>query len=152
MNFVRNIDVEINERSLTITESIFFSTQFSESLRLIVAESIDEDGYIEPEERTLMNNAFCSKINEDILSDTWYSLITFDNNSLIAGKDSVELSCDGLTNLAHDSKDRIKFEWSVSYELVNDVNSNYTLTFSSPPKLGYGMPANLVHSFPIMLK
>ena len=152
MNFVRNIDVEINERSLIITESIFFSTQFSESLRLIVAESIDEDGYIEPEERTLMNNAFCSKINVDILSDTWYGLITFDNNSLIAGKDSVEFLCDGLTNLAHDSKDRIKFEWSVSYELVNDVNSNYTLTFSSPPELGYGMPANLVHSFPIMLR
>ena len=57
-----------------------------------------------------------------------------------------------MTNLAHDSKDRIKFEWSVSYELVNDVNSNYTLTFSSPPELGYGMPANLVHSFPIMLR
>ncbi len=152
MSFVRNIDIQINERSLTITESIFFSTQFSESLRLIVAESIDEDGYIEPDERTIMNYAFCSKINEDILSDTWYGLITFDNNSLIAGKDSVQFLCNGLTNLAHDSKERIKFEWSISYELVNDNNFNYTLTFSSPPELGYGMPTNLVHSFPIMLK
>ena len=152
MNFVRNIDVEITNRNVIITETISFSTQFSESLRLIVAESIDEDGYIEPDERTMMNNAFCSKINEDLVSEAWYGLVAFDNNSLIAGKDSVIFSCDGLTNLAHDSKERIRLSWSISFELVNEVNSNYTLTFSSPPKLGYGMPNNLVHSYPIMLK
>ncbi len=152
MDFVRNVEVEVNERNLIISESIFFSIQFSESLRLIAAESVDEDGYIEPEERMLMNNAFCSKIDEGALSESWYGLVAFDNNSLIAGKDSVIFSCDGLTNLAHDSKERIKLSWSISYELVNEVNNNYTLTFSAPPELGYGMPSNLVHSYPIMLK
>ena len=152
MDFVRNIEVEVGERNLVISETVFFSIQFSESLRLIAAESVDEDGYIEPEERLLMNSAFCSKIDDDTLSEVWYGVVAFDNNSLIAGKDSIVFSCDGLTNLAHDSKERIKLSWSISYELVHEVNNNYTLTFSAPPELGYGMPSNLVHSYPIMLE
>jgi len=150
-DFIRNIEVTLDSRTLIITETIYFSLQVSESLRLIAAETLDEDGYIVPDERTIFNNAFCSKLNKNLISDTWYGVFTFDNNSLIAGTDSIMYSCDGLTNLAHDSKDRISFSWTLSFELLNEVSNNYTLSINSAPSLGYGMPKDLSHSYPVKL-
>lgn len=150
-NFIRDIEFRVGEESLTITETVYFSFQFSESLRLITAEALNEDGYIKPDERTIMNEVFCLKIDKASVLDTWYGIVTFDNNSLIAGMGNVDFSCDGLTNLAHDSKARISFSWSMNFDLAQGVSNNYTLSFKSPPLIGYGMPNNLVHSYPIKL-
>ena len=150
-DFIRSIEVTMEDNKLIISETVYFSLQFSESLRLIAAETLEEDGYIVPEERTIFNDVFCSKINQNLLSDTWYGVFLFDNNSVIAGVDSIDYYCEGLTNLAHDSKQRISFSWTLSYELLTEVSNNYTLTVTSPPALGYGMPSDLVHSYPIKL-
>jgi len=150
-NFIRNVKFTVEGDRFTISETIYFSFEFSESLRLITAESLVEDGYIKPDERTNINTVFCSKIDKSAVLDAWYGVTTFDNNSLIAGIDSVQFSCDGLTNLAHDSRGRISLSWSMGFELVHEVSSNYTLTFKSPPLLGYGMPNDLAHSNPIKL-
>ena len=151
--YIRNIEVTVDDSNLIISETIFFSIETSQALRLLAAESIDEDGYIEPEERTLFNNAFCSSIDSDLVANAWYGIVTFDNNSLIAGSDArIVFACDGLTNLAHDtSSKRVSLSWTISFELAHKVSSNYTLSFKSPPSLNYGMPTNLVHSYPIHL-
>jgi hypothetical protein len=151
--YIRNIEVTVDESNLIISETIFFSIETSQALRLLAAESVDEDGYIEPEERTLFNNAFCTSIDSDLVANAWYGIVTFDNNSLIAGSDArIIFACDGLTNLAHDaSSKRVSLSWSISFELAHQVSSNYTLSFKSPPSLNYGMPTNLVHSYPIHL-
>mgnify|MGYP001184128177 CR=1 FL=1 len=150
-DFIRNFEVTMLDNNLIISETVYFSLQDSESLRLIAAETLEEDGYIVPDERTIFNDVFCSKIDVNLLSDTWYGVFLFDNNSVIAGVDSIDYSCGGLTNLAHDSKERISFSWTLSYELLKDVSNNYTLTVTNPPSLGYGMPYDLVHSYPIKL-
>ena len=150
-DFIRNLDVKMEENKLIISEKVYFSLQVSESLRLIAAEALEEDGYIVPDERTIFNDVFCSKLDVNLISDSWYGVFSFDNNSIIAGVDSIDYSCDGLTNLAHDSKERISFGWTLSYELLNELSNNYTLTVTNPPSLGYGMPSDLAHSFPIKL-
>ena len=150
-DFIRSVELTMEENKLIISETVFFSLQVSESLRLIAAETLEEDGYIVPGERTIFNDVFCSKIDINLLSDAWYGVFLFDNNSVIAGVDSIDYSCEGLTNLAHDSKERISFSWTLSYELLKDVSNNYTLTVTTPPSLGYGMPSDLVHSYPIKL-
>ena len=151
--YIRNIEVTVDETNLIISETIHFSIETSQALRLLAAESINEDGYIEPGERTLFNNAFCTSIDSNLVANAWYGIITFDNNSLIAGSDArIVFACDGLTNLAHDSSSkRVSLSWTISFELAHQVSSNYTLSFKAPPSLSYGMPINLVHNYPIHL-
>ncbi len=152
-DYIRNVQITVDGLNLVISETIHFSMDTSQSLRLLAAEAIDEDGYIEPEERTLFNNAFCTSIDSDLVSNAWYSIVTFDNNSLIAGSDArILFACEGLTNLAHDaSSKRVSLSWTISFELAHEASLNYTLSIKSPPSLSYGMPSNLVHEYPIHL-
>ena len=153
-DYIRNVEINIEGENLVIKEKVHFSIETSQGLRLLAAESVDEDGYIEPEERTLFNNAFCSSLDSDLVINSWYGIVTFDNNSLIAGSDAnILFDCDGLENLDHDSSsERVSFSWTISFELAHEVSSNYTVSIKPPPPLGYGMPVNLVHDYPINLK
>jgi len=151
-NFIRSVEATANLNEFTIEETIHFTSDFSNSLRILTAEAINENGYIEPEERVFIENAFCSKLDPLKASDTWYSIFSFDNNSLLAGSSSITFNCGGLTNLNHDSNERITLSWSITYELVHEVSNFYNLTINAPPELDYGMPKHLVHDYPIRLK
>ena len=151
-NFIRNVDVKITNNRLILTENIFFTSEFSESLRLITSEAINENGYIEPDERILIENSFCSKIDQSLIFESWYPVFSFDNNSILAGSSSVVFRCDGLKNLNHDSAERLSLGWEMSFELAHETSNSYNLTINQPPALKYGSPANLVHSYPINLK
>ena len=115
-NFIRSIDLNLNESSIIVQQTFTLNKATSASIRDLSRLSLDTDVRLSSEEAQLFADAVCSNLDQDTTSTTIAEKVSIENTSL----NIVKMECsveDGMTLVpSNDRTSHIQYSISLTYD------------------------------------
>tara|TARA_Y100001954_G_scaffold58073_1_gene62689 strand:- start:1976 stop:4174 length:2199 start_codon:yes stop_codon:yes gene_type:complete len=115
-NFIRSIDLNLNESSIIVQQTFTLNKATSASIRDLSRLSLDTDVRLSSEEAQLFADAVCSNLDQDTTSTTIAEQVSIENTSL----NIVKMECsvkDGMTLVpSNDRTSHIQYSISLTYD------------------------------------
>ncbi len=114
-NFIRSIDLTLNETSIIVQQTFTLSKATSASIRDLSRLSLDTDPRLSSEETQLFADAVCYNLNQDTTSVTIEETVSIENASLSFSKMECAVE-NGMTLVPSDDRTtHIRFSISLAY-------------------------------------
>ncbi len=147
-NYMRNIEFEVSNEELIISDSISFDRYDSNALRNLTTSLLSDDNKISVDELTWMSTAMCDNIRHRDVIDQWHSMIEVEGSQLSNGT----LSCEPVSGISSndfgDLSLRATFTWVTTFDLSSAPIAPYNITVKGIIFAPTGSSAIIAPQFP----
>jgi len=147
-NYMRNIEFQVSDEELIISDSISFNRSDSNALRNLTTSLLSDDNKISVDELTWMSTAMCDNIRHRDVIDQWHSMIEVEGSQLSNGT----LSCEPVSGISSndfsDFSHRATLTWITTFDLSSAPIAPYNITVKGIILAPTGSSAIIAPQFP----
>jgi len=151
VDYLRNVEFNIEKGVLEVHDSVSFSKYDSSALRNLTSTLLIDDQRITPEELTLMTEAMCSNIASRDVVESWRILLSLEGAELSEGA----MSCGSVKGMSttslNDYSARASFTWTTTFQLNGQPVAPYNITIKGMLEAPTGSSAVISAQFPVLL-
>ena len=150
-DYLRNVELNIEEGVLQVHDTVSFSKHDSSALRNLTSTLLIDDGRITPEELTWMTGAMCDNIVSRDVVESWRVLLSLEGAELGDG----EMSCGSVQGMSTASLDdysaRASLTWTTTFQLNGQPVAPYNITIKGMLEAPTGSSAVISAQFPVLI-
>ncbi|MDC0055419.1 WD40 repeat domain-containing protein, partial [Deltaproteobacteria bacterium] len=150
-NYLRNVELVIDDGVLEVHDTVSFSKYDSSALRNLTSTLLIDDKKITPEELTWMTGAMCDNIDSREVVESWRVLLALEGAELGEGV----MSCGSVQGMSTASLDdysaRASLTWTTTFQLNGQPIAPYNITIKGVLEAPAGSSAVIAAQFPVLI-
>jgi len=150
-DYLRNVEINIEEGVLEVHDTISFSKYDSSALRNLTSTLLIDDRRITPEELTWMTGVMCDNIVSRDVVESWRVLLSLEGAELGEGV----MSCGSVQGMSTASLEdygaRASFTWTTTFQLNGQPVAPYNITIKGMLEAPTGSSAVISAQFPVLI-